>query len=190
MKQAEDQPTDAALVIAAKRGNSAAFETLVRRFYRPAFATALALVGNSMDAEDVCQDAFVKALDRLDDCRSPDRFKAWFLKIVRNRAHNFREYQQVRAGADINELPVAGRADPGRDTARSELRGQLEIALAELTEVQRQVVLLHDLEGLKHQDIADTLSMSLESSRQHLFVARKRLRKLLGADSVKVYLHE
>ena len=52
------------------------------------------------------------------------------------------------------------------------------------------VVLMHDMEGWKHQDIADSLEVSVESSRQHLFVARKRLQKLLGADSVKVYLHE
>ena len=146
MEPAGEQ-TDAALVAGVKKGNSAAFEALVRRYYRIAFATALSLVGNSMDAEDVCQDAFVRVLDRLEDCRSPDRFKAWFLKIVRNRAHNYRDYQQVRAGPDVDEMPVAGGSDPGRDAARSELRSQMEAALAKLTDMQRDVVLLHDMQG-------------------------------------------
>jgi len=190
VEQTGARTSDASFVEQAKRGNSAAFETLVRRYYRAALATALSLVGNSMDAEDVCQDAFIRALERLEDCRSPDRFKSWFLKIVRNRAHNYREYQQVRAGAAIEDIAVAGRSNPGRDAVQSELRSKLESALAELTEVQRHVVLMHDMDGWKHQDIADSLKVSVESSRQHLFVARKRLQKLLGTDSVKVYLHE
>ncbi len=143
-----------------------------------------------MDAEDVCQDAFVRALERLEDCRSPDRFKSWLLKIVRNRAHNYREYQQVRAGTAIEDVAVAGRSNPSQDVVRSELRSKLEKALSELTEMQRQVVLLYDLEGWKHDDIAESLGVSIESSRQYLFVARKRLQKILGADSVTVYLHD
>ncbi len=190
VEQAGASTSDASFVEQAKRGNSTAFEALVRRYYRAAHTTALALVGNTMDAEDVCQDAFVRALQRLEDCHSPDRFKSWLLKIVRNRAHNFREYQQVRAGTAIEEVAVAGRSDPGKDAVRSELRGKLETALSELTEMQRQVVLLYDMEGCKHDDIAKSLGVSIESSRQHLFVARKRLQKILGADIVKVYLHE
>lgn len=182
--------SDAELVLAARRGDTAALEGLVRRHYRAAFATALSLVGSSMDAEDVCQDAFLRALERLDTCRSPAKFRPWFLKIVRNRAHNYRDYQRVRTGQSLDDVSPACSADPVHDAVRADLRSQLERALRLLTDVQRQVLLLHDLEGQKHQEIADLLGMSTESSRQHLFVARKRMRQELGQDTASVYLHD
>jgi RNA polymerase sigma-70 factor (ECF subfamily) len=182
--------TDAALVARARRGDSAAFEGLVRRYFRTAYSIALAIVNNGMDAEDVCQDAFVKALERLDDCRKPDRFAAWLLQIVRNQARNLLNYRRVRAAKPLELVSAASSADPTRDTERGELRGQLEAALGELTEMQRQVVLLHDLEGYKHREIADALGLSEVASRQHLFAARARLRHLLGGRVLKEHTHD
>lgn len=172
--------TDAALVAHARRGRAAAFENLVRRHYRAAYSVAMAIVQNGMDAEDVCQDAFVRALERLEDCRQPDRFVAWLLQIVRNHARNFLQYRRVREARPLELVAVAGSADPNRDAERAELRRQLEAALGELTEVQRQVVLLHDLEGFRHREIAESLGLSEVASRQHLFNARGKLRDLLG----------
>jgi RNA polymerase sigma-70 factor (ECF subfamily) len=181
---------DAALVERARRGSACAFEALVRHHYRAAYAVALAVTGNAMDAEDVCQDAFLRALDRLDDCRQPDRFAAWLLRIVRNGGHNFREYRRLRAGDPLEMSDPPAPADSARDAARAELRGRLEAAVAELPLVQREVVLLHDLDGWKHQDIAEALGISEGRSRQHLFHARRKLRALLGEGMVKEYLHE
>ncbi len=177
--------TDASLVERARRGESAAFEGLVRRHFRAAYAVALALLGNQMDAEDVCQDAFIRALERLEDCRHPDRFAAWLLQIVRNRAHNFREYQRIRTGAPLEATPAASPTDLARDLERAELRRLLEAVLGELSEVQRQVILLHDLEGWKHRAIAEALGLSEVASRQHLFVARRQLRQRLGTKLLK-----
>lgn len=181
---------DAWLVARARRGDSAAFETLVRRHYRVAFAVALAILENRMDAEDVCQDAFVRALERLGDCREPERFVAWLLQIVRNRARNYRDYRRVRAAQPLEEVDVAGPLEPARDAERSELREALQAALSRLSEVQRQVVLLHDLEGWKHREIADALGLSDGASRQQLFAARRRLRELLGAGMLKENVNE
>lgn len=152
----------------------------MRRHFRTAYAIALAVVGNAMDAEDVCQDAVVKALERLDDCRQPDRFAAWLMQIVRNHARNFLQYRRVRETTPLELVNAAGSADPSRDAERGELRHRLEAALRELTEMQRQVVLLHDLQGYKHSEIADLLGLSEIASRQHLFSARGKLRQLLG----------
>ncbi|MCH7729611.1 MAG: sigma-70 family RNA polymerase sigma factor, partial [Planctomycetes bacterium] len=80
----DETTPDATYVARARRGDASAFEALVRRHYRVAYAVALALLSNNMDAEDVCQDAFLKALERLDDCREPDKFASWLLRIVRN----------------------------------------------------------------------------------------------------------
>lgn len=168
---------DAALVERVLRGDAAAFEALVRRYTRLAHAVALGVVKEPADAEDVCQDAFVRALERLEDCRNPDQFRAWFLRIVRNRAHSVRRYLGVREAAPLDVLPLSSdEPGPQRETERSQLRADLLEALADLTEVQREVVLLHDLEGWKHREIGDLLDLPEGTVRAHLFHARRALR--------------
>jgi RNA polymerase sigma-70 factor (ECF subfamily) len=172
---------DASLVARARLGDAAAFGTLLRRHFRAAYLVALAQVGNDADAEDVCQDAFVRCWERLPDCREPSRFGGWLVRIVRNTAHNRREYLRVRevepaeVGANVAS-PVF--ADTAFQTA--ELRDLLLQALARLTLVQREVVLLHDLEGWLHAAIAERLGLSEVMSRRHLSDARRKLRQLLG----------
>ena len=95
--------SDATLVERTRRGDAAAFDTLVRRHLRAAYAVALARVGEPADAEDVCQDAFITALRRIDDCRQPDRFAAWLLRIVRNRAHDHVRGRTVREAVPLDE---------------------------------------------------------------------------------------
>lgn len=168
---------DAALVERARHGDAGAFEALVRRYTRPAYAVALAVVKEPADAEDVCQDAFVRALERLEECRDPGRFGAWFLRIVRNRAHSVRRYLGVRDAAPLDTLPLASETPgPQRETERSRLREDLLEALGDLTEVQRQVVLMHDLEGWKHREIGELMELPEGTVRAHLFHARRALR--------------
>ena len=175
------------LVLRARAGDARAFEDLVRGHYRAAYATARALTGNDMDAEDVVQDGFIRALERLDEC-DPDRFAGWLLTIVRNRAHNVREREQVRAGTAIEDVDPAGLDRADRETERNELQQALDQAMAQLSPIQREIVLLHDLEGWRHREIAESLKMSEVMARQHLFQARKRLRELLPRDDLKEYL--
>jgi RNA polymerase sigma-70 factor, ECF subfamily len=183
-------PPDADLVALALRGDADAYDALVRRHYRAAFLLSLGVLANRHDAEDVCQDAFVKALERLEDCREPARFVQWLLTIVRNRSLSFHAYRKVRETSEL--LPEIAEApdSPAADASRAELGARLEKALATLSETQRQVVLMHDLEGWSHKEIADTLEMSEVRSRQHLFVARKLLREQLGQSLMKEYSHE
>lgn len=178
---------DRLLVERARRGDAAAFEALVRRYYRAAHALALAVLGNPMDAEDVCQDAFVRALERLDRLRQPERFSAWLLQIVRNRARNFRSYRRVRSALSLEHVKAASDEDAGREAESEQLRRQLESALTELSEIQREVVLLHDLEGWKHREIGELLGLSEGMSRQHLMTARRLLRERLGTKLLKEY---
>ena len=76
--------TDGILVANVRRGDSRAFDQLVRRHLRAAHAVARSQLRNPDDADDVCQEAFIKALKRIDDCRDPEKFRAWLLTIVRN----------------------------------------------------------------------------------------------------------
>lgn len=169
------------LVRRARAGDSEAFEQLVRLHVRAAHTVALAVTNDAADAEDVVQDSFIAALEKLDDCADPDRFSGWLLSIVRNRAFNFRRAQAVRATAPLGVLAATpAAASPERDTMRELLRADLTAALAELTETQRQVVLLHDLEGYKHREIGDVLGISEGASRFHLSTARALLRTKLN----------
>ena len=166
----------AELVTRARRGEASAFDQLVRRHLRAAYAVALAVLGRPSDAEDVAQEAFLVAIERLDQCREPDRFSGWLLEIVRTRALNALARRGRREGPELSDDDAAG-GDPV-DVA---LRARLLEALAALTAVQREVVLLHDLEGWTHAEIAGALGLSEVNCRQHLFTARRALRGGLAA---------
>jgi len=173
--------TDAELVHAVRDGNAQAFDLLVRRHLSHAYSVASARLRNRDDADDVCQDAFIKALQRIDECRDPSKFRSWLLTIVRNTAHNRREYNRVREAQPLEHAVFArSKDDPAKDAYLAEVRERTEEAMKELTDLQRQVLLLHDLEGWKHDEIAEELDISAGSSRVHLHVARKTMRKRLG----------
>jgi RNA polymerase sigma-70 factor (ECF subfamily) len=179
----QESETDAALVALARQGDARAFEQLVRRHLRVAYAVALRQVGNADDADDVVQDAFVRALERLEDCREPERFRAWLLTIVRNRGHNLRAREAVRAADALDSVRgLADRGDTARRVEEREFREGLEAALAQLTELQRNVFVLFDMEGLDHREVAERLGISRSSSRFNLHVARRALRERLDAD--------
>jgi RNA polymerase sigma-70 factor (ECF subfamily) len=173
--------SDAVLVGRARQGSSEAFEALVRRHLKAAYALALAQLGEPADAEDVCQDALVTALKRIEECRNPDGFGAWLMAIVRNRAHDVRRRRGIRDALPLDEaLGAPGGPDPHREAERSERREDLVGAMRGLTETQREVVLLHDFEGWSHREIGTKLGMSDGSARVHLFKARKTLRERLS----------
>lgn len=173
--------SDAALVARARGGDGAAFETLVRRHLRGAYAVALAQLGEEADAQDAVQDAFITALKRIEECRKPDQFASWLFSIVRNRARDHRRYRQVRDALPLDAASEAAdrRAGPERDAENMELRGDLLAALNTLTELQREVILLYDVEGWSHKEIGAKLGISDGSARVHLFNARRALREKL-----------
>lgn len=167
----------AALVERALRGEARAAEELVRRHLRAAVAVALAVVGDPSDAEDVAHDAFVLAFEQLETCREPERFAGWLMQIVRHRALNAAVQGRTRR-ATAERLPVEGEAR-APEAGRIALRQALSSGLEQLSSAQREVVLLHDLQGLTHAEVAGALQISEVMSRQHLFQARRVLRALL-----------
>jgi len=174
-------PTDGDLVHRARRGDEVAFGLLVERYQRAAYAVALSVTSRHEDAEDTAQEAFLVALERLDECRSPERFAGWLMTIVRNRSRNLVRRESLR---QTDQVPPGARSrvpTPDRVTETAELRGRLREALAMLPDVQQQIVLLHDLEGWKHREIADRLGLPPGTVRSHLHFARKALRVSLGS---------
>ena len=122
---------------------------------RAAYAVALSVTGRHEDAQDAAQESFVVALERLEDCRSPEKFAGWLMTIVRNRSRNLVRREVLRDTDQVPESTRSSSPTPEREMATSELRRELTDALDGLSEVQRQVVLLHDLEGWKHREIAE-----------------------------------
>ncbi len=176
------EESDAELVALVRAGDARAADRLLERYFRACRAVALAVTGNEADADDACQEGFVAAIERIDDCRHPARFGGWLLQIVRNRARNLVRHQVVRATEPLELHPVAGGASAAAELERRELRDRLLAALAQLSEAQREVVLLHDLEGWRHEEIADRLGMPAGTVRSHLHHARRRLRRILSED--------
>jgi len=175
---------DAALVRRARTGDREAFGRLVRAHLPAAHAAALGVLGLTEDADDVCQDAFVTALERLDRCRPEEKFRPWLLTIVRNRALDLRRRRRVRAADSLDEggaaSPASVGASPLRAAERADARDHLAAALATLTDVRRDVLLLHDLEGWTHPEIAEHLGLAVGTVRAHLFWARRDLRRRLS----------
>jgi RNA polymerase sigma-70 factor (ECF subfamily) len=173
------EESDSELVGRARQGDAEAFGVLVRRHLQPAYAIALARLGEPADAEDVCQDAFVLALERLDDCRNPARFSAWLFTIVRNRALDYQRLRSVRSAVPLDSIEVASPSSPAREVEDAELGAALLQAMTGLTPLQREVLLLFDFEGWSHREIAARLGISEGSARVHLHNGRKALRQRL-----------
>jgi RNA polymerase sigma-70 factor (ECF subfamily) len=176
---------DAVLVEGARRGEDRAFEMLVRRYLRPAHTVAVSIVKSPDLADDVCQDAFLSALRHLEQCRYPDRFKGWLFTIVRNRALNLKASEVLRSGAPLETSgQFASSDDPERDLEQREVMENLEEAVGELSGLNQEVFILHDLEGWGHAEISRKLGISNISSRVHLHHARQRLKVLLDGNAM------
>ena len=175
------EPSDEALVDRTLAGDREAFGLLVRRHRRACLARALAIVADHAEAEDVAQEALVHAYEQLSTCRQPSRFLPWLLTIVRNRALNrLRAIKRRRTVGLADTIVSSNTVSPTHDIERREIRRTLLEALGQLLPVQREVVLLADLEQWSHLQISEALGISVVMSRRHLSDARARLRTLLA----------
>lgn len=184
MREPTREPaTDAeetALVDRATRGDPAAFDALVRRHLPGALVAAERLLGDRADAEDLVQDAFLRALDRL-PLLDPNRpFGPWFFTLLRNLGINQLRAKRVRHTEP--ELLDAASPDalPDEEMERAEVRERFDAALAVLTPRQREIVMLFEVEGWKGAEIAEHLGLTPENVRWHLHQAKKSLRVSLS----------
>ncbi|MBK5188324.1 MAG: sigma-70 family RNA polymerase sigma factor [Gemmatimonadaceae bacterium] len=177
-----EAPSDAVLVARAQGGEAAALESLVMRHIRAAHAVAFAVLGEQADADDAVQDAFLSALQHLDSCAPAEKFRAWLLTIVRNRAYDLKRRGRVRSVEMLEEgTAQSGDPSPLEMAERSELNSRLSAAIGTLTDTQREILMMHDVEGWKHADIARLLGLAESTVRVHLLHARRRLRTQLLA---------
>lgn len=171
---------EARLVERVRRGDAAAFDQLVGRHMRRAFSVAYRLLGQREDAEDLVQEAFLAALEKIDTFQSGRPFAPWLFRILVNRGLNARKSHALRRTEEIPDFVASSGASPEREAERAELRGRLREALDELPERQRAVVELFELEGFSGPEIAEILEMPDGTVRWHLHRARRALREALA----------
>lgn len=191
MSDGQHTPSDHVLIESARRGDLAAFNCLVERHERVIYAVCLRLLRDQQLAEDASQDTFLRAyrsLARFDG----SAFRPWLLRIATNRCYDLLRYRQRRPAESLDaqlveEEPAwvsseAPADDPEGLALNQDLRRQLERALAALPEDQRLVVILHDIEGYRYDEIAAIVGATLGTVKSRLSRARSRLRDLLRAD--------
>ncbi|HSJ08119.1 MAG TPA: RNA polymerase sigma factor [Longimicrobiales bacterium] len=176
-----DTAQDTLLVERVLRGDAEAYGDLVRRHMRRAFAIAYRILEHREDAEDVVQDAFLRALERIDSLDTRRPFHPWLYRIVVNQALNYRRSRSRRAMDPMPATVAAAGPTPEEDAEAAALRRQLRSALDALPERQRTMVQLADLEGFNSTEIAGILDIAPGTVRWHLHAARRTLRKVLEA---------
>lgn len=183
---------DAAWVRAAVAGDTQAFGRLVDAYQRPAVSKAYRLLGNSDDAAEVVQEAFLRAYRALKRLKEPSRFGPWLMRIVSNLSLNARRSRKSAGTLTLEEErgtdgvtsgqgePVVAAFGPDVEAQGREMQAVLDAALQDLPEKQRLSLVLFTIEGWAQKDIAEFLECSVENVKWNVFQARKRLRERLG----------
>ena len=183
---------DADIVALAQAGNEAAFREIMRRNNRRLFRVARAVVRDAGEAEDVLQDAYLKAFAALASFRGDASLLTWLTRITLNEALQRRRRQhetvELRAldrasGSEANVLvlPMLETDNPEAKAARAQLRGLLERAVDDLPPSFRLVFVMRDIEEMSIEETAAQLKLRPETVRTRLFRARRLLRKALHA---------
>jgi RNA polymerase sigma-70 factor (ECF subfamily) len=185
---------DTMLIREAQRGNRAAFEELVRHYDQAVLRLALHLTGSESDAQDIYQDAFLKAYRNVGTFRFECSFYTWIYRIVTNLCLDHLRKRQVRkedahvatdsSGEEydlLSQVPDArAGANPERDLMRRELGGRINRALDKLTPRERMVFELKHYHGLKLRTVGEILNTTEETAKNTLFRATQKLRGSLA----------
>ncbi len=162
-----------------RAGDARAFEELVATYQHRVFGVAVRMLSNAAEAEEVAQEAFLRAHRALADFRGEAKLSTWLYAIV-SRLCLTRlasgERRMARQGEETLMRLANDEADPATAVERSEVEAALHRAIAELAEERRLVVVLRDLEGLSYEEIAQTLELELGTVRSRLHRARMDLK--------------
>jgi RNA polymerase sigma factor RpoE len=195
-EQSGDVPVPApeeelALVERVRKGEMEAFDELVRRYQERIYATIYHMTSNHEDANDLAQDAFVKAFQAIKSFKGGSSFYTWVYRIAVNKTINFLKQRRNRTQMSLDDLDSKVERDPDlvalisektprREIDLSELQEKLNVALQKLSEPHRLVVTLHDVQGLSHEEIASIMECNVGTVRSRLFYARQQLQAYLS----------
>jgi len=180
------------LVKRCQAGETEAFDELVTRYRTRIFAMIYNMVHNEQDAWDLAQDSFVKAWKSIKRFRGRSSFYTWIYRIVMNVTIDWLRKKQVKgAGVEFDDAIQLREVNPASKTLpkadplpyermeRTEVRGRIDNAIAQLSPEHRAVILMKETEGMQYHEIAEALGCSIGTVMSRLFYARKKLQNLL-----------
>jgi RNA polymerase sigma factor (sigma-70 family) len=183
------------LVRRARKGDLQAYDDLVKRYQERIYATIYHMTSNHEDANDLAQDSFIKAFQALKSFKGGSTFYTWLYRIAVNKTINFLKQRKNRTHMSLNDIDFNAEHDsdlialisektPRRDAGLNELQKKLNEALLKLSEPHRLVVVLHDVQGQSHEEIAEIMDCNIGTVRSRLFYARQQMQAEL-ADYLK-----
>jgi RNA polymerase sigma-70 factor, ECF subfamily len=172
--------SDARLVAAAQSGDADAFGVLVERYSPMVRRLTRSVLQQGEDADDAAQDAFLSAWTAIRRFDPRAELGPWLARIALNAARDLRRRRRVRATEALPETAASSAPTPDAASDRALLRERLGRALAELPERQRLAIVLFEVEGYAHAEIAALLGIPEGTARSDVFHARRRLRAELG----------
>jgi len=174
------ESTLAELIERSKQGDASAMEMIYGRFRKALFGLAYRHTYNRTSAEDLLQDIFVKIFTNIDDVDRPETFTGWVYRIALNTCYShLRERRvEIEKGVPLDDVEGVLRQN-GDEEASHDIRGPLEEAVRRLPPKLRQIFLLHDVQGFKHEEIGRMMRLSAGTSKSQLFKARLKIRGFL-----------
>jgi len=176
---AGEEPGERELLLRVQDGDEDAFDLLVRRYLPRARVIARRLMHDPDDADDLVQDAFLRALDRIATFDVARAFEPWFTRLVVNLGLDQRRKQKVRRTEPHDPESFPGGVSPDREVERAELKDTVGKALETLPARQRLIVTLFEIDGHSTEEVAAMLEVSQVTIRWHLHQARRTLRQAL-----------
>lgn len=170
------------LVDGCRAGDEAAMEAVYRTFRKPVFGIIYRHVFNRDTAEDLLQEVFIKVFVNMDNVRDVKTFPAWIYRIALNCCYSHLRHSRAVGGDPVPLDAVESAAaveSPGESGPDRDLKGAIDQAIEVLPRGLKQVFILHDVQGFKHEEIAGIVGCSTGTSKSQLFKARLRIRALL-----------
>lgn len=183
--EAEGADSDQALVDRARQGDQESIRLLVEKYERRVIGLAWGLLGSRQDAEDVAQEAFLRAFRSIGAFRGQSSFRTWLFQIAINASRTYRRtregrHEDAKGGAmDFDATPAAGSLERAVIT-----RDRVRRALATLPVELREAVVLRDVNGLDYREIAEALDVPMGTVESRIFRGRARLKQALDSDTV------
>ena len=183
---------EAAVIQAVLDGDVNAYEALVKEYEKNVYNLALRMTGNSEDAADMAQEAFIKAYNSLTAFRGDSKFSVWLYRIVSNVCHDCLRSRSRKQTVSLStenddgeevELDIADEThSPEQLLDRSLTRDAVRRGLAALPPDHREILLLREIQGLSYEEIADVLGLEAGTVKSRIFRARKKLCSFLIKD--------
>ncbi len=173
---------DENLILLSQKGKIRAFEKLVNRYKKNAYFIALGLVGNSEDAFDLSQDAFVRVYKSLNKYNGTSKFFPWFYTILTNLCKNHLKKQDVRKKYLSNEIAkekFSREHESESESERESLKQKLLDEIEKLPYKFKEIIVLKHFRGFSYREISETLGIPVGSVMSRLYYARKKLKENL-----------